>query len=128
MAAYPSLLLAYIEQHREYALLGRGTGIKVICKDLVQILAAVMHNDLLAVEMGMAEGGRNIYYRAGNVIIVYLFYGYKALHVGQRKGEEGGVGRADHKALIAVFIIARAEGQHYQSLLGQPIEGLLAEA
>ena len=53
--------------------------------------------------------------------------GDKPLHIGQRQGEKGGVGGADHQAGVAVLIVARLERQQNHLLSGKPIHGFLPQ-
>ena len=127
MVGYPALVLADIEQHGEHALLCGGAGIEVIGKDLVQLLAALMHNDLLAGEMRVSEGRSDIDYAARREAGLDVEDALKALHIRQRQREECRVHRADHQAVIAVILSAGLEGQEDYLLRRQPVHSLLAE-
>ena len=50
------LMLADVKQDGEHAPSLRGAGIEVVRKHLVELLAAVMNNNLLSIKMGMTEG------------------------------------------------------------------------
>lgn len=65
----PALLLADVEQHAVYALLGGGAGVEVIRENLVQVLHPVVDDDLLAVEVRVTEGRRGIDHRAGLEVV-----------------------------------------------------------
>ena len=123
----PALVLADVEQHGEHALLGGGTRIEVVGEDLVQLLAALVDDDLLAVEVGVPEGGRHIDDGAGVEMLGHVVDGHEALHVGQRQREEGRVDRADHQAVVAEVLAARLEGQQDELLVAEPGHRLLAE-
>ena len=127
VVGYPALVLADVKKHGEHALLCGGAGIEVIGKDLVQVLAALVDNDLLAVEVSVAEGRGDIDDGAGSEAVLDLVNADKALHICKRQREERGVHRADHKAVIAVIPAAGVEGQHYKALGAEPLHGLLAE-
>ena len=120
-------MFADIEQHGEHALLRGGAGIQVIREHLVQLLAAAVNDDLLAVEMGVPERGRDVDDGARLVVVLYVKNADEALHVGEGEGEERGVHRADHKAVVAVVLAACAERQDDELLGGEPIHGLLTE-
>ena len=122
----PTLLLADIEQHAVYALLGGGAGVEVVGKDLVQVRHAVVDDYLLALEVGVPEGGRDIDYGAG-LEVVHGAYVHKGLQLGHREAEEGRIPRADQHGLIAVVIAAGLEGHEDQLLLSQPLESLVAK-
>ena len=127
MAADPSLLLADVEQQGENALLGAGARIEVISPDLVQLLRAVVHDDLLAVEMRVAERRRDIDDGARLIVVGNVGNADKALHVRQRQREERRVHRADHQARIAVAARAGGKRQHDDLLVGEPVERLLTQ-
>ena len=127
VVGYPAFVLADVKQHREHALLRGGAGIEVICKDLVQILAALMDNDLLAVEVGVTERRRDIDDGAWSKAVLDIVDADKALHIRKGQRKERGVHRADHKAVIAVIPSACVERQHYKALGAEPIHSLLAE-
>lgn len=60
MAGSPALLLADVEQNRVNALLRGRTRIEVVGKYFVAVVQTVVDNDLLALEMGVTERGRNV--------------------------------------------------------------------
>ena len=127
VVGYPALILADVEKHREHALLRGGAGIEVICKDLVQVLAALVDNDLLAVEVSVTERRGDIDDGAGREAVLNIVDADKALHIRKRQRKERGVHRADHQAVIAVIPSACMERQHYKALGAEPLHGLLAE-
>ena len=93
----------------------------------MQLLAALMHNDLLAGEMRVSEGRSDIDYAARREAVLDVEDALKALHIRQRQREEGRVHRADHQAVIAVILSAGLEGQEDYLLICQPIHSLLTE-
>ena len=123
----PALVLADVQQHREHALLGGGAGIEVVGEDLVQRVAALVHDHLAAVEVGQAEGRRDIDDAARGVVLRHVVDAHEALHVRKRQREEGRVGRADHQRVVAVVLAAGAEGQQDDALGLDPLHGLPAE-
>ena len=86
-----------------------------------------MDHHLFAIEMGVAEGGSHVDDGAGGVVVGDVVDGDESLHVGQCQGEEGGVGGADHEAVIAVGAVPGLEGQHDEPLGGEPVHGLPAQ-
>ena len=127
VAADPALLLADVEQQRENALFGAGARIEVVGPDLVHLLGAVVHDDLLAVKVRVAERGRNEDDGAGLIVLRHIDNARKALHVRQRQREERGIERADHQARIAVAARAGGKRQHDDLLRGEPVERLLTK-
>ena len=123
----PALMLADIQEHGEHALLGGGTRIEVVGKDLMERVAALVDDDLLALKVGVPEGGRHIDDGAGVEMLGHVVDGHEALHVGQRQREEGRVDRADHQAVVAEVLAARLEGQQDELLIAEPGHRLLAE-
>ena len=93
----------------------------------MQLLAAVVYHHLPAVEVGDAEGGRNIDDGSGFIARMNIEDADKALHVGQGQGKEGRVHGADHQTVVAVVFSAGVEGQHDELLGGQPVQRLLAQ-
>ena len=81
MVCNPALVLADVKQHGEHTLFCRGAGIEVICKDLVHAFTALVHNNLLAAEMGVAEGGSHINNGSGLIFSADVKNTGKALHV-----------------------------------------------
>ena len=127
VAADPALLLADIEQERENALFGTGAGIEVVGPDLVHLLAAVVHDDLLAVKVRMAEGRSDKDDSARLVVLRHVGNAHKALHIGKRESEERSVERADHQARVAVAARAGGKRQQHDLLRGEPVERFLTE-
>ena len=123
----PALVLADVQQDGEHALLGRGAGIEVVGKDLMQVLAAAVDNHLLAVKMGVTERRRHIDDGPGLIVLLHVKDADEALHIGQGEGEESSVHGADHQAVIAVVLPAGLERQDDQLLAGQPVHGFLPE-
>ena len=93
----------------------------------MQLRAAVVDDDLLAVEVRMAERGRDIDDGARLIVLGHVRDAHKALHVGEREREERRVHRADHQARVAVAVGAGVERQHHDLLIAQPVERLLPE-
>ena len=122
----PALVLPDVQQDAVHALLGGGAGIEVVGKDLVEVLAPAVDHHLLAVEVGVAEGGRHVHHGPGLELLL-LPDVQKRLELGQGEGEEGGVAGAHQHGGIAVLIPARLEGHQDELLGGQPIEGLLPQ-
>ena len=123
----PALMLADIQEHGEHALLGGGARIEVVGKDLMERVAALVDDHLLALEVGQAEGRRHVDDAAGGVVPGHVVDADKALHVGQGQGEEGRIGGADHQRVIAVVFAAGVEGQQDHALGLKPGHGLLAQ-
>ena len=127
VAADPALLLADIQQERETALFGAGAGIEVVGKDLVHLPGAVVHDDLLAVKVRVAEGRGDKNDGAGLIVLGHVGNAHKALHIGKREGEERRVERADHQAGVAVAARTGGKGQQHDLLRGKPVERFLTK-
>ncbi|GCD19669.1 hypothetical protein CTKZ_12310 [Cellulomonas algicola] len=82
-----------------------------------------MHDDLPAVEVRVPERGSDVQDRAGGER-PELVERDPALQVGEREGEERGVGRDDRERRVPVHRAAGAEGEHDEALPGEPVEGL----
>ena len=122
----PALLLADVEQHRVYALLGGRAGIQVVGKYFVAVVQAVVYNNLLALEVGMAERGRNVNDRA-RLIALALLGVDKALQVRQREREKRALlGAHEHRA-VAIDIAARVERHQDQFLCLEPVHRFLTQ-
>jgi len=81
-----------------------------------------VHHDLLAFEVGVAEGRRDVHY-AGHLKGLRHFERVEhPLEVGEAAHEEAGVARRDHER--PVLALAQGEGEGGQFLLFQPVEGL----
>ena len=126
MGRDPALLLAYVEQHAVDALLRGGAGVEVVGEDLVQVRQAVVDDDLLAAEVRVPEGRRDVDHRAG-LEVVHRADVHKGLELGHGEAEEGRVARADQHGLVAVVVAAGLEGHEYELLLRQPAERLYPE-
>ena len=88
------------------------------------VVQTVVHDDLLAAEVGVAEGGRDIDDGA-RLEALGLLRRDKALQQGHGVGEEGRVARADQDGAVAIGVAAGIEG-HDDELLGlEPLVGLL---
>ena len=120
-------MFADVQKHRVNALFCRGARIEIVREDLVQALAAIVDNDLLAVKMRVPEGRGDVDDRARGVVFGDILNGDKALHVGKRQGKERCIRRANEQAVISVCRVARLKGQHDHALIGQPIHRLLAD-
>ena len=77
----------------------------------MQILAALVHDDLLAIEVRQAEGRRDVDDGAGGKARLDVVDADEALHIGQGERKEGRVGGADHQRVIAEVASAGVERQ-----------------
>ena len=123
----PAFLLPDVDQHAVDALFSARAGIKVEGEDLVNIFQAVVHDDLLAAEMRMAERRRQIDDSLGFELLGQGVCRHKALKVGHGSREECRVLWGDQQGGIAQIVTARHKGQEQQLLLGQPLHGILAQ-
>ncbi|OQB92612.1 MAG: hypothetical protein BWX86_01816 [Verrucomicrobia bacterium ADurb.Bin122] len=123
----PALGLADVEQHAVDALLRARAGVEVVAEKLVEALAAVMHDDLLAAEVGVAERRRHVDHRLGREAGGDLRGGEHALEQSEPEGEEAGVVGRDHDGVGALPRHAGHEGEHRQRLRAQPREGGLTQ-
>ena len=127
MAADPALVFADVQKHRVNALFCRGARIEIVREDLVQVLAAVVHHDLLAVKMRVTEGRGDVDDRARGVVFGDILNRDEALHVGKRQREECRVRRANEQTVIPVRRVACLKRKHNDPLLGEPIHRLLTD-
>ena len=127
MAADPALVFADVQKHRVNALFCRGSRIEIVREDLVQVLAAVVHHDLLAVKVRVPEGRGDVDDGARGVVFGDILNGDKALHVGKRQGKERCIRRANEQAVISVCRVACLKRKHNDPLLGEPIHCLLTD-
>ena len=126
MAGGPALLLADVEQNRVNALLRGRTRIKVVGKYFVAVVQTVVDNDLLALEMGVTERGRNVDDGA-RLVALGLLSVDKTLKMCQREGEERALLRADEHRAVAVFVAAGIERHQNELLRLEPFHGLLTQ-
>jgi hypothetical protein len=118
----PALALADVEQEAVNSFFCAGPGVKVVRQQFINIVKAVVDDNLLSVKMCMPErrGKIDHDFRLENpVIFIYIC---KILQIGKAGGKEPGVFRRDQSALIPVFIAAHHNRDDDQVLRFQPIE------
>ena len=123
----PSLVLADIQQHGKDALFRRRAGIQVVGKHFVQILAALMNDNLFAFKVCNTERRSHIDDGPGLIVFSDLMNAHEALHVGKRQCEERRIGGTYHQRIISVVFSAGAEGKQNYALILKPFHGLFAQ-
>ncbi len=123
----PALVLADVEQDGEHALFRGRAGVEVVGEDLVQRLAALVDDDLLAVEVRQPERRGDVDDRPGRKARLHLVDADEALHIRERQREKRRVRRADHQRVVAVVAAAGVEGEDDVALRLKPLHRLGAE-
>ncbi len=126
VAGGPAFLLADVEQNRVNALLRGRTRIEVIGKYLVAVVQTVVDNDLLALEMGVTERGRDVDDGA-RLIALALLCADEALKMREREREERALLRADEHRAVAVLVAAGIERHQDKLLRLEPFHGFVTQ-
>ncbi len=120
----PALVLADVDEDAVDALLGARPRIEVVAEELVQVGlgAAVVDDDLAAVEMRVAEGRRDVDDRPRDEVLAQVVGVEDPLKQREAEGEEAGVGGSDDGGGDAGLGLAGDEREDDEVLLGQPLE------
>ena len=95
----PFLALADVQQDAINPFLGAGAGIEVVAEQLVPFFGPVVHDDLLAAKIGVAERRRDVNHCARREVFGNFIAAEYALQQGQTQGEEAGIVRRDHQGM-----------------------------
>jgi hypothetical protein len=120
----PALLLAEVQQHAVDALLRGRPRVEVVAEQLVQPVGAVVHDDLPALEVRVAEGGRGVEIAPGSPPACRCPRAGDALEHREPEREEPGVGGRDRERGRALLAHARGEREDRERLRGEPLERL----